>query len=85
MWNTCAHIYSETAAHIIILAPRWPGVSAVAQCPMRLRPRLRSLDRLNPASSTKTRIWVVSCPSNSMILYEETQKQNKVNLYSRVQ
>ncbi len=44
---------SEITAHIVILAPRWPGVSVVARCPMRLQPRLRPLDRLNPASSKK--------------------------------
>ncbi len=75
MWNMCAHTFSEMAAHNVILAPRWPGVSVVAWCPMR--PHLRALDRLNPASSTKTRMWVISCPSNSMILYEETQTQIK--------
>ncbi len=77
--------FSEMAAHIVILVPRWPGVSVVARCPMRLRPRLWPFDRLNPALSTKTRMWVVSCPSNSMILYEEKQKQHKVYFYSRVE
>ncbi len=53
--------FSEMAAHIVILAPRWPSVSVVALCPIRLRPRLQPLDRLNPALSKKTRMWVVSC------------------------
>ncbi len=50
--------FSEMAAHIVILAPRWPGVSC-GLVSNEIVTRLRPLDRLNPASSTKTRMCVV--------------------------
>ncbi len=61
--------FSEITAHIVILAPRWPGVSVVARCPMRLRPRLRPLDRLNPASFHK-KVYILNNKSMDIRLHQ---------------
>ena len=42
----------EMAAHMVMLAPLCPGTVTVALYPMRFLPRLLTLQRLKPASST---------------------------------
>ncbi len=67
MW--VATPFSEMAAHIVMSPPRWLGTSTVARWPIILRPRLRPLARLKPASSTNTGMCWVSFPSSAIILY----------------
>lgn len=59
--------FSEMAAHIVILPPRWPGVPVVGQC-------LMPLARLNPASSTKTEM----CYFVSFHLYYLYSNRNNI-------
>ncbi len=66
MWQRTPSL--EMAAHMVILAPLWPGTVTVALCPMMFLPRLLTLQRLKPASSTKINLWCAPSASNSIIL-----------------
>ena len=66
MWQRTPSL--EMAAHMVILAPLWPGTVTVALCPMMFLPRHLTLQRLKPASSTKMNLWCAPSASSSIIL-----------------
>lgn len=69
--------FSDIAAHIELLPLHWSGTSTVSRWPTTFRPCLLPLARLKPASSTNTRVWGISLPSNYIILYNTINKNFK--------